>query len=153
MRVGLVAELIALRESERIFNQRGFGTRPFNAFIDELRRQVNTTTSSVEEINTQASSNQQLISRISELEKRQTVIVNTTTDITAKPFQTIVCRNIIPIDVTLELNPIKDDVIDVKRQEAKVRVIGPIDGKTNAIINIIKVSPKFIFDGLEWSQV
>ncbi len=146
-------ELIPLRRGEPIFDARGFGTRRFNEYIEELTSTVNTTTSETETINTQVSSQQQTISQMHDLLKKQDVVVITTVSLTAKPFETIICTNTSAIEITTPINPKKGDIINVKRTGAKVTVIGTVDGKTDKVINNRYYSAKLVYNGTEWSEV
>jgi len=146
-------ELIALRRGEPYFDGRGLGTLRFNEYIEQLTNQVNETTSTTEEINTQVSSSQQLLSQLTDLLRKQEVVVPTTTDITAKPFEIIICNNTATIDVTTPINPLEGDIFSVKRKDAKVNIIGPIDGETKKIINVKFAAPKLVFSGIEWSLI
>lgn len=146
-------ELIPLRETEPIFLPGGRGTRRLNEYFRNLTSQVNTSTNATEEIATQLAQNLQSIAKINELEKRRLVIVKTTTDITAKPYEQIVCNNTSIINVTLDLNPRIDDLINIKRKNAAVEVIGPIDGFTNLRINRKRYNMKLLYDGDEWIEV
>lgn len=146
-------ELIPLRESEPIFDAGGRGTRRFNRYIDDLTRKVNVTSSETEEINTQLSQSQQTISKLTEIIKKQDIIVFVSSDYTLKPYETAICSNSSLIDVTLPQNPIKGDVVNIKRKSYPINVIGMIDGKTNKRINIKYYSMKLIYDGSEWSEI
>lgn len=153
MQVAQLAELIPLRRGEIIFDRRGGGTRRFNEYIEELTRQTNENTSNSEETNTQLSQAQGVISQLVGILNKQEVVVVTTSNITAKPFETIICNNLSTINVILEPNPIKGDIINIKRKNKPVRVIGPIDGKAFKVINVKYYSMKLIYDGIEWSEV
>ena len=148
-----MTELIAPRDNESIFIDGGRGTRRFLDYLREATRTINTTSAETGEINTQLAQNQQSIAKINELEKKRLVIVKTTTDITAKPFEQIVCNNTVKINVTLDLNPRINDLINIKRKNAAVEVIGLIDGLTNARINVKKYNMKLLYDGDEWIEV
>ena len=148
-----MAELIALDETIAIFDQRGIGTRRFNAYIRNLTTQVNTTTSSTEEINTQLSSQQQSLSQLAELLKNQDRIVVTDIAVTARPFDTVICTNAASIDITTPINPIKGDVFNVKRTGGEVVVKGSIDGQVDMTINVQWYSAKLAYTGSEWSRI
>jgi hypothetical protein len=148
-----MAELIPLRETERIFDAQGTGTRRFNEFMRSVTNQVNTSTNDNEDIRTQQSTNQQAIAQITDLLKKKTVIVITDSSLTAKPFETVICTNTSAINITLEINPIKGDIINVKRTDAQVTVIGTIDGVVDKIINVKYWSMKLIYTGSQWVAV
>lgn len=149
----LLAEIIALRRGEPIFDPGGYGTRRFNEYIEAITSQVNTTASESSEITTQIAQTQTLLALIVESTKKNERVVNITANYTAKPFEIVVCANTSAINVTLEANPIIDDIINIKRKDAKVTVNGLIDGKTNKVINIKYYSMKLIYDGLEWVEI
>lgn len=149
-----VSELIALQESEPLFDKKGIGTRRFNAYIRELTSQVNTSTSNIEEVNTQSSSNQQVLSQIVDLLKKQERVVNTTVDYTAQVGDIISCNNTSLITITTPINPIVGDILPaIKRTNGKVKVLGPIDGKTFKIINVKIYSMKLAYNGVEWIEI
>lgn len=148
-------ELIALRESEDVLTPRNRLNLRAAAYFRDITSMVNASTNEVGEINTQLAQNQQSIARINELEKRRLVTVKTTTDITAKPYEQIVCNNTVKINVTLDLNPRINDLINIKRKnKAKtINVIGIIDGETNKCINVKNYNMKLLYDGDEWIEV
>jgi len=148
-----VPELIPLRETEDIFTARNRLTIRAAAYFRDITSMVNTSTNDIGEINTQLAQNLQNAAKINELEKRRLVIVKTVADITAKPYEQIVCNNTTSIDVTLDLNPRVDDLINVKRKNAVVEVIGVIDGLTNVRINVKRYNMKLLYDGDEWIEV
>lgn len=149
-----MANLIALGEYEPIFRSGGKGTRRFNAYIQQLTSQVNTTSDETEEINTQLSSQQQTISQLAELLKKQERVVNTSVDYTAQIGDIISCNNTSLITITTPINPIENDVVPaIKRTGGVVKVLGPIDGKTFMIINEKFYSMKLAYNGTEWIEV
>ena len=101
------------------------------------------------DVDTKSSRNAALIDYIINREK----IVITDASITAKPFDTVVCTNTASINVTLEPNPKTGDIINVKRTDAEVVVIGTIDGVVDKIINVQYWSMKLVYSGSEWSAV
>jgi hypothetical protein len=90
---------------------------------------------------------------ISELQDRifRTEIV--TEDLTAKSFQVILCDNASSIEVTLNPDAEKDDMIHVMRRNEEVTVIGLINGLNDRLINVKYWSELYIFDGSEWSVI
>lgn len=90
--------------------------------------------------------------KIDSLEDVRFRVVVVTADYTAAPFEIVVCKNVIPITVTLEPNAIFDDQIHVKRKQdaSEVTVLGLIDGDTSRVINKKKWSDFYAFDGVEW---
>lgn len=145
--------LIPLRETEDIFTSRNRLTLRAAAYFRDITEMVNTSTDEVGEINTQLAQSLQSIAKINEIEKRRLAIVKTVTDIIAKPYEQIVCNNTSSINVTLDLNPRIDDLINVKRKNAVVEVIGLIDGFTNRRINRKRYNMKLLYDGDEWIEV
>ena len=91
--------------------------------------------------------------KINDFIKESNVIVFADTDITANAFETIICTNATPISVTLEINPIKGDIINIKRTDAQVTVIGTIDGVADKVINVKYWSMKLLYTGIEWVAV
>jgi len=76
-----------------------------------------------------------------------------TSDLTAKAFQVVLCKNSTPIVVTLDPDAVVDDMIHVMRKDAEVEVIGQINGLTDRTINVVNYSELYIFDGTEWSTI
>lgn len=148
-----MANLIALRRGEPIFDRLGVGTRRFNEYIDELTSQVNNTTNEVGEVNTQIAQARQVSAQVSEIARKLEKVVVTDTDITAKPFDIVICNNSSPITIELEANPITGDIINIKRKNALVTVNAPIDGKPLKIINVRYYSMKLVYDGVEWAEI
>lgn len=148
-----MARIIPLRETEPIFRSGGLGTRRLNDYLRQLTDTVNTTSDVTEEINTQISSQQQIVSQLAELLKKQEVIVKTTVSSGVKAFETHICKNLVPITKTLDVNAMKDDIVTIKRRDAKVTIIGVINGKINLVINVNQNAPKLAFDGEDWSTV
>jgi|VirMetMinimDraft_7_1064189.scaffolds.fasta_scaffold01976_9 hypothetical protein len=91
--------------------------------------------------------------RINSLELRQFEIVNATSNLTTKDYQVIICKNTVPINITLDSQAIKDDEVHIKRRGESVVVIGFIDGFTNKTINVLNYSMHLIFDGTDWSEI
>lgn len=91
--------------------------------------------------------------RVAALEYRAYEIIKTSISITAAEFQTIICQNTTPIDITLKLDPVEGDEVNVKRLGGSVSVIGVIDGLTNRTINIKGYSMKLVFNGVDWSEI
>ncbi len=91
--------------------------------------------------------------RVADLEYRVYEIVNTTASIDSEPFTTIICKNTLPIDITLDTDAKENDEVNIKRRGATVNVIGQIDGSTNMTLNIKNYSMKLVFDGTEWSEI
>ena len=148
-----MAELIPLRETEDIFTSRNRLNLRAAAYFRDITLMVNTSTNEVGEINTQLAQNLQNSARINELEKRKVRTRPTTVSITAKAFETVICNNVVPITITTPINPIEEDVFTVKRKDAKVTILGPIDGEVRKIINRKNAAPKLVFSGVEWAII
>ena len=92
-------------------------------------------------------------SRIDSIELKEFKIVNTTSDLTTKEFQIVVCKNTASISITLDPQAIANDEVHIKRRGAEVMVIGLIDGFTNKTINVLNYSMHLVFDGIDWSEI
>ena len=79
--------------------------------------------------------------------------VSVTGDFTTSGKQVLVCKNVTPINVTLNTSAVIGDTVHIKRRDAEVTVIGTIDGFTNKIINVQYYSMLLYFDGIDWSQL
>lgn len=91
--------------------------------------------------------------RINSIELKEFELVKTTTSLTAEEFQVIICKNIVPIIVTLDPQAIENDEVHIKRRGESIEVIGLIDGLTNKKINVKNYSMHLIFDGADWSEI
>lgn len=94
-----------------------------------------------------------LQNRVEALEYKVFNVIETTTSLTVEEFQTVICKNTSPINVTLKLSPLKDDEIRVKRRGAAVKIIGIINGKQDLNINIKNASPLLVYDGTDWNTI
>ena len=91
--------------------------------------------------------------KINSLEKLGFDVEIITADFTTSQNQIVICRNTTPITVTLDPNAIEEDIVHIKRMDAKITVIGAIDGDTNKVINVKYFSQNLVFDGTEWAQI
>lgn len=91
--------------------------------------------------------------KINSLEKQAFDVIPITADYTTGRNQIIICKNITPIEVTLDANAIEEDTLHIKRRGGTVTVIGLIDGITDLVINVPLFSLHLIFDGQDWSQI
>ena len=91
--------------------------------------------------------------RINSLELKEFEIVKATADVTAKEYQIIICKNVMPITVTLDPQAVEDDEVHIKRRGGSIDVIGSIDGFTNKTINVLNYSMHLIYDGTDWSEI
>jgi hypothetical protein len=149
-----MAQLIALRRGEPIFDKIGLGTVRFMEYIEQLTGQVNTTTDETGEINVQLSQVIRVVGLVGDILKRQEKVVVTTVSLTAKPYEIVICNNTSAIEITTPINPIKGDILPaIKRKDAEIKVIGPIDGETFKIINVVNYSMKLAYDGNEWNEI
>ena len=139
------------------FDKDGNPTLRFIRWIEEVTGQTNVTSIVVETTEQELTSTGSRVSRnaarINSLELKEFEIVNTTTDITAKEFQIIICKNTLLIEVTLDPQAIENDEVHIKRRGGSIKVIGLIDGFTNKTINIKNYSMHLVFDGIDWSEV
>ena len=92
-----------------------------------------------------------LAARISALEYKTFDVVTITTSVTLEEFKIAICRNTVPINVTLKTSPIIGDEIQIKRSGEVVTVIGLIDGSSDLIINVPGYSVYLVFNGTDWS--
>lgn len=91
--------------------------------------------------------------RVAALEYRFYEIVLTDVDLTTEQFQTIICSNTSPINITLKTDPMVGDEVNIKRRGASIVVIGTIDGFTNKTINVLNYSMKLVYNGTDWSEI
>lgn len=91
--------------------------------------------------------------RINSIELKEFEIVVATASLTAEEFQIILCKNTLPITVTLDPQAIEHDEVHIKRRGESIEVIGSIDGFTNKTINVLNYSMHLIFDGTDWSEI
>ena len=113
---------------------------------DEVEESKNNITSSSSRVSRNAA-------RINSLELRQFEIVNTISDLTTRDYQVIICKNTVPISITLDPQAVEDDEVHIKRRGVSIEVIGSIDGFTNKTINLLNYSMHLIFDGTDWSEI
>lgn len=90
---------------------------------------------------------------INSLEKTSFNIVFTTVSTTVSAFETLICNNPSPINVLLDLTAIENDVVNVKRNNAEVTVLGTIDGQVDMVLNVPKYSTKLVFNGTDWNRI
>jgi len=91
--------------------------------------------------------------RINSLELKEFEIETTLTDTTTEEYQILICKNTVPITVTLDPNAIVDDEVHIKRRGESILVVGSIDGFTNKTINILNYNMHLVFDGVDWSEI
>ena len=78
-------------------------------------------------------------------------IVNTTVDLIADAFSMVICRNAIPISITLKLMPMTGDEIHVKRTDGQVNIIGVVDGVADPVLTLKNWNAHYVFNGIDWS--
>ena len=114
--------------------------------VDEVENSQQNITSSSSRVSRNAA-------RINSIELKEFEIVTTTVNVTAEEFQIIICKNTLPITVTLDPQAIEHDEVHIKRRGESIEVIGSIDGFTNKTINVLNYSMHLIFDGTDWSEI
>ena len=91
--------------------------------------------------------------RVEVLESKVFRTVSTVDSLTALSFQVILCNNSIPIEIVLNPDAVKDDMIHVMRKNDEVEVIGLVNGLIDRTINVLNYSELYIYDGEEWSTI
>ena len=149
--------IIVPRRKEDFFDQQGEPTLRFINWVELVTRQTNTSSITIENTEQALTSTSSRVSRnaarINSIELKEFEIVNTTTDLTTEEYQIVICKNVAPINITLDPNAIKDDEVHIKRRGEEITVIGSIDGFTNKTINILNYSMHLVFDGTDWSEI
>ena len=80
-------------------------------------------------------------------------IVNTTVDLIVDEFSMVICRNAIPINITLKLIPVTGDEIHVKRTDGQINIIGVVDGVADPVLNLKNWNAHYVFNGIDWSSL
>ena len=149
--------IIVPRRREDFFKDNGEPTTRFINWIELVTGQTNITSITVENTEQELTSTGSRVSRnaarINSIELKEFEIVNTTTSITTAEFQIIICKNTLPINVTLNPQAVENDEVHIKRRGESIEVIGSIDGFTNKTINVLNYSMHLIFDGTDWSEI
>jgi len=149
--------IIPPRRREEFFNPEGTFTLRALRFFEDMTGQTNTSAEDIESNEDALTSTGSRVSRnaarINSLELKEFEIVSTTEDITTEEFQIIICKNILPITVTLDPQAIENDEVHIKRRDQSITVVGSIDGFTNKIINVLNYSMHLVFDGTDWSEI
>ena len=91
--------------------------------------------------------------RVDVLEYKAFETVITTESLTTLGYQVIICKNTVPITITLELSPVDDTEVHIKRRGEEVTIIGTIDGLVDRVINIPQWSDHLIYDSTDWSVI
>ena len=94
-----------------------------------------------------------LDARVDSLEYKAFETVLTSVDITTNGYQIIICKNVAPITITLELAPQDGVEVHIKRRGGQITVIGTINGLVDRVINIPDWSDHLIYDGTDWSVI
>ena len=149
--------IIVPRRKEDFFDQQGEPTLRFINWVELVTGQTNTSSITIENTEQALTSTSSRVSRnaarINSIELKEFEIVNTTTDLTTEEYQIVICKNVSPINITLDPDAIKDDEVHIKRRGEEITVIGSIDGFTNKTINILNYSMHLVFDGTDWSEI
>jgi len=149
--------IIVPRRREDFFDERGDPTLRFIRWIELVTGQTNQTVVDVIDTGSEVTSSASRISRngvnINSIELKEFEIINTTVGLTTSRNQILICKNSNPIEITLDTQAIEGDEVHIKRRNAKVNVLGSIDGVTNKVINIKNYSMHVVFDGLDWSEI
>lgn len=91
--------------------------------------------------------------KIDSLEDISFKIEFTTVSTTVNAFETLICNNPSSINVLLDLDAIENDVVNIKRNNAEVIVLGTIDDQVDMILNVPKYSTKLAFNGADWNRI
>ena len=123
----------------------------------QLWQRTGGTTDDVEDSKQNITSSSSRVSRnaarINSLELKEFEIVTNLTNLTTDRNQIILCKNIVPITITLDPQAVEDDEVHIKRRGAEVTVIGLIDGSSDLIINVLNFSLHLVFDGTDWNSI
>lgn len=149
--------IIVPRRREDFFKDNGDPTHRFIEWIELVTGQTNTSSITIENTEQNVTGSSSRISRnaarINSLELKEFEIVSTTTDLTAEEFQIIICKNTLPITITLDPQAIENDEVHIKRRGESIIVSGSIDGFTDKTINVLNYSMHLVFDGADWSEI
>ena len=92
--------------------------------------------------------------RVDVLEYKAFETVITTESLTTLGYQVIICKNTVPITITLELSPVDDTEVHIKRRGEEVTIIGTINGISEPrVVTIPEWSDHLIYDGTDWSTI
>jgi hypothetical protein len=149
--------IITPRRREDFFKPNGDPTNRFMDWIELVTGQTNSSSIIIEDTEQSLTSTSSRVSRnaarINSVELKEFEIINTTVDLTAEEFQIIICKNTLPITITLDPRAIENDEVHIKRRGGSITVSGSIDGFTNKTINILNYSMHLVFDGVDWSEI
>ena len=87
--------------------------------------------------------------RVGALEYRVYKNISTANSLTTEQFQIILCKNTTPINITLKSSPLDGDEVSIIRTNAIVRIIGPVNNKTNLTLNVKGTGPKLVYDAVD----
>lgn len=128
-----------------------------NTILFQLWNRTGGTTDDVDESKQGITSSSSRISRdaarINSLELKEFEIVSTTEDLTTEEFQIVICKNTLPIVITLDPQALENDEVHIKRRGESIDVIGSIDGFTDKTINVLNYSMHLVYDGADWSEI
>ena len=111
---------------------------------------LDSTEQALTSINSRVSRN---TAKINALEKTTFDIETVTADFTTSGRQILICRNTVPVDITLDTLAVEEDHLHIKRRGVRINIIGTVDGILNPVINIPNFSLELVFDGVDWSQI
>jgi hypothetical protein len=128
-----------------------------NTIIFQLYNRTGGNTDFIEENEAKVTNSSSRINKntanINTLALKEFEILTTTEDLTTKEYQIIICKNTLPISITLDSQAVKDDEVHIKRRGDQVTVVGFIDGLNDRIINVVNWSEHYVFDGTDWSVI
>lgn len=137
--------------------QDGELTFRFLKWVEAVNRQTNDSSENIESTEETLTSTGSRVSRnaarINSLELKEFEILQVTAGVTTEENQILICKNTVPIDVTLDTQAIEEDEVHIKRRGSIINVIGLIDGFTNRTINVKNYSMHLVFDGTDWSEI
>lgn len=96
---------------------------------------------------------QDLQERVDALEYKVFSFVEATTSITTGPFEIIDCSNASKIEVTLDPDALDLDEVHIARSNARVDIVGTVNGKTNITLNVKGFSVHLIKNPTGWLQI
>jgi hypothetical protein len=127
----------------------GVATNRFNEYLERITRQTNTITDDTENadtINQNSSAISSLNKKINDLQLsdisqslagfvKKMSVVNVSADYTSVGNETIICTNITPITITLNAIPNNEEMVNIKRVNGAVIILGQTDGQADTRIN------------------
>jgi hypothetical protein len=149
--------IIVPRRAQDWFKENGDLTLRALRFFESITNQTNESVIVITDTGTELTSTASRVSRdaakINSLELKEFEIVTTTVSIETNRNQIIICKNTVPITITLDPLAVAEDEVHIKRRGEEVEEIGLIDGLTNRTINVPNWSDHLVFDGTDWSVI